>query len=316
MTILLAVAFVLAPLDGESARIRSHLAGVEAELRAAGVASLGPAQRHWRARLLDELHRYWKRGRFPHNTFVDRESPVFVDRDGTRCAVAELIALSGNADLVARVAAASNTAYVAELAGDAELSRWLVEHGLTAAEAARIQPAYDPDPDFAAGNLCGVDENCASNRCIVTDGLYGYCSEPCEDGSCPRGPWNLPLECGYQHGERLCLYPRPGPGRPGWPCEDATDCLGTCLSEQSICTDYCQAAADCPEEWVCEASDDEDGTVCTPPAERGRSCAVASASPAPSLAILALAWLIGRRRRRPARPVLARFRGRRPGRGR
>lgn len=60
--------------------------------------------------------------------------------------MAHLIDSSGRRDIVARVAASRNTAHVAELAGDAALVDWLDEHGLTAAEAAQIQPEYEPGP--------------------------------------------------------------------------------------------------------------------------------------------------------------------------
>lgn len=295
MPILLAVALLFAP-PGERARIRSHLARVEAELRATSDAALSSSQRGWRVRLLDELHRYWERGRFPRNTFVDRRSPVFVDRDGTRCAVAELIAASGHEDLVARVAASRNTAYVAELEGNAELARWLDEHGFTAAEAARIQPTYGPDGGFAAGDLCGADANCSSNLCIVTDGLYGYCSEPCDDGSCPRGPWNVPLECSDRDGDRLCLYPPPGPGHLGWPCEDDDVCQGICLHDQEepTCTVFCSSEDECPEGYSCRVRLDD--TVCVPDG-RDRGCASGGAASGPMAALIALLLMLTGRRR-------------------
>ncbi len=57
--------------------------------------------------------------------------------------MAHLIEVSGHGDLVQRVAAIRNHAFVRELAGDEELGEWLRAHGLTLAEAARIQPTYD-----------------------------------------------------------------------------------------------------------------------------------------------------------------------------
>ena len=205
MFALLALLLVSSPPDPEVARIQSHLRRVESELRASGDGGLGPAERRWRVRLVDELHRYWTRGRFPRNTYVDRRSPVFVDRDGTRCAVAQLIHASGRGDLVERVAATHNTAYVAELAGDAELVRWLDEHGLTAAEAARIQPAYEPGPGMT-GASCVYAGDCASLTCIY-ESRRSYCSEWCEDDdSCPAAPDGTPMMCGDFDAERMCLY--------------------------------------------------------------------------------------------------------------
>jgi len=210
MAVLVALALLFSSRDNETARMQAHLARVEADLRASDAARLTAAQRRWRARLLDELHRYWTRGRFPSNTFLLDRTPIFVDRSGTRCAVAHLIEISGHGDLVAAVAASHNTAYVAELGSDRELAGWLDEHGLTAAEAARIQPSYEP---FPAGTECSIDDDRASGRCINLHPRYGYCTETCgEDGSCPLGPYGTPMECDPYGPGYLCLYPTPAPG--------------------------------------------------------------------------------------------------------
>jgi len=135
------------PAAAETARIRTHLATVERALRARDVTHLAPAQRAARARNLDVLHVYWTAGVFPKNTdFPGERIPYFVDRFGTRCAMAHLIEQSGRGDLVARVAATNNNARIRELKGDPELVAWLDANGLTAAEAARIQPAYGNPP--------------------------------------------------------------------------------------------------------------------------------------------------------------------------
>jgi hypothetical protein len=134
----------------ETARIRAHLATVEVELRRKDVSGLAPAQREARLRNIDVLHQYWVHGVFPVNTdFPGRRVPYFVDRYGTRCAMAYLIEQSGLGDLVARVAAQRNNAYIRDVKDDVELVAWLRDNGLTAAEAARIQPAYrSPIADF------------------------------------------------------------------------------------------------------------------------------------------------------------------------
>jgi len=135
------------PAAAEVARIRTHLATVERELRARDVSTLTPAQRAARRRNLDVLHAYWLGGRFPKNTDLPGERmPYFIDRYGTRCAMAYLIEQSEGRELVARVAATYNNARIRELKGDPELVAWLDENGLTVAEAARIQPEYDYDP--------------------------------------------------------------------------------------------------------------------------------------------------------------------------
>jgi hypothetical protein len=133
--------------EQEDARIEAHLANVELELRARDVAALTVEQRQARARHIEVLREYREAGEFPRNTDIgDRRAPYFVDRAGTLCAMAYLIAKSGRASLVERVATTSNNAYIAELANDAQLLEWLRSAGLTIDEAARIQPKYQPLP--------------------------------------------------------------------------------------------------------------------------------------------------------------------------
>ena len=301
MPILLAAAIaVLTPLDQERGRIQAHLARVEAELRAADLAGLGPAERRWRARLLDELHRYWTRGRFPRNTVAPRLSPVFVDRAGTRCAVAELVHASGHDGLVARVAAVRNTATIAELAGDAELARWLAEHGFTAEEAARIQPSYGPPAPAAVGEPCSSNPECASGICLDFQESLGYCSEPCgADGSCPAGVGGVAMTCDDDEPRPLCRYPSPAPGRLGWPCDQAPGCYGECLRDEPVptCTSFCSNLDECPEGYDCRAREDSSGyTVCVPPT--GGRCAIGGGRGGLLTACVLLLAL--RRRRRAA----------------
>jgi hypothetical protein len=135
------------PADPEVARLRRHFATVERELVTADVSWLTPAQREARARHVARLREYSRRGVFPRNTdYPGRRAPYFVDRVGTRCAMAYLIEESGAADFVTHVAATRNNAYVAQLAVEPALRAWLDHNGLTVAEAVRIQPAYCGEP--------------------------------------------------------------------------------------------------------------------------------------------------------------------------
>lgn len=129
-------------LGRERARLQAHFHEVLLELRRRDVTHLGAPQRAARGRLIEELARYAREGRFPRN-YVSREPlPIFIDPHGTRCAMARLIESTGHAALAARVATHRNFALIRELAGDAALQAWLDEFGLTAAEAGRIQPEY------------------------------------------------------------------------------------------------------------------------------------------------------------------------------
>lgn len=139
-------AIVRAPASAEDEvrRIRAHFDSVLAELAARDVGRLTEAQRTNRAALVDTLRAYRDRGVFPHNyDFAGRATPYFVDRKtGTLCAVAYLLASSGRRDIVDRVARADNNVLVVQLAPDTALRGWLDAHGLSLAEAARIQVPY------------------------------------------------------------------------------------------------------------------------------------------------------------------------------
>lgn len=153
----------------EAARLRRHFAVVERELLDRDRSGLSPAQLGARAELVGLLRRYAADGNFPHNDYLPGQVPFFRDSRGNLCAMAFLIAGSGRGDIVDRIARTRNNAYVPELADEPGLAAWLDRHGLTLAEAARIQPTYGPYPDpahdpstgyvlatFAAGGLSSV----------------------------------------------------------------------------------------------------------------------------------------------------------------
>ena len=68
--------------------------------------------------------------------------PYFIDEDGTRCAMAHLLEVGGQHDLVSKIAQMRNHATVFELADDHDLVVWLAAAGISLNEAARIQPSY------------------------------------------------------------------------------------------------------------------------------------------------------------------------------
>jgi hypothetical protein len=159
----------------EVARLRAHFDSLDTELRARDVRSLSPAQRAARARHVERLRGYRDRGVFPRNDdFPGRRVAYFVDEQGTRCAMAHLIEASGRADLVERVRSTRNHALIPELASDPALVAWLDSAGLTAAEAARIQPAYEYDEyvDYRNGNSVSATYATAS----IVSGALGAAS--------------------------------------------------------------------------------------------------------------------------------------------
>jgi hypothetical protein len=131
----------------ERARIQAHFDSVLGELRAVDLRALDASRREKRSELVAVLEAYRNRGVFPHNYDVpERPTPTFVDpRTGVRCAVANLVDYTGRGDIVTRVAAANNHVYVMELGADTAFTGWLDRHGITLAEAARIQMPYIVD---------------------------------------------------------------------------------------------------------------------------------------------------------------------------
>ena len=112
------------------------------------------AARQARSRRLGALDRYRKARAFPKNrSFPGLMVPIFVDHEGTHCAMGQLIAEAGGADLVGHVRETRNYARIAQMADIPELLDWLERNGLTAAEAAMIQPSYC---DTAAACLCST----------------------------------------------------------------------------------------------------------------------------------------------------------------
>ena len=139
----------------EQSRLRAHFATVERELLARDVSSLTTSQRVRRTSLVHLLRRYSAEGRFPKNEhFPGQRVPYFRDAHGTLCAMAYLIESTGSGELVDNVVRARNNAYLPELVDEPGLTQWLDDHGLTVAEAARIQPTYgfpDTDREVAEG---------------------------------------------------------------------------------------------------------------------------------------------------------------------
>jgi len=129
------------PDTPERQRLRTHLAYVEAHLRARPRPSLTLPQQTRRHILLDSLRAYRRAGRFPRNTEVPGRSPVFVDEQGRLCAVGHLIAVSAGRDFAERI----DTEYHLSDVRDMDLpaiDEWAEAHGFTRRELAMIQPWY------------------------------------------------------------------------------------------------------------------------------------------------------------------------------
>lgn len=152
--------------------VRAHLAHVETTLRQQDTSHLTPAQRAARTRHLDTLRAYWQAGIFPRNTASpSHRIPVFIDDDGRSCAVAHLMMADGHADAAYAIADRENLAYVPDMTSP-ELARWLPTTGLTAQEAAWIQPSYPPECacDRTPNPVCSTKTNVTYvNACTAVE---------------------------------------------------------------------------------------------------------------------------------------------------
>lgn len=126
----------------ERSRVAAHIERAEQAARQVRTGGLDRVTGMVRRLLLDELTRYRTAGRFPQNPDFAEPTPYFVDARGTRCAMAHLLEVGGEAALVAKITAERNNAFVRELADEPRLLAWLAAAGLTASEAAMIQPTY------------------------------------------------------------------------------------------------------------------------------------------------------------------------------
>ncbi len=160
----------------EVTAVKSHFRSVLWFLRQRRPPELDPAQKVARALLLDELEDYAARGIFPLNTHSPGERrPTFIDEVGTRCAVAHLLDMSGEASLALEVRDRMNFAPVSDIVEEPRFVAWLEAAGFTREEIALVQPAYC---DLTAAQcVCDVtgpdfaDQALVSYRTTAT-GLY------------------------------------------------------------------------------------------------------------------------------------------------
>ncbi|HEX8272575.1 MAG TPA: hypothetical protein VF615_07970 [Longimicrobiaceae bacterium] len=121
--------------------MKLHFSLVLTDLRRSSLPIVRAAERD---RTVARLEEYARVGRFPRNAGGIRAVPIFVDKQGTHCAVGHLLACDGHQNLIAEVSRSRNNAYVRELVHLPGVLRALDGLGITPREAARIQPAYTP----------------------------------------------------------------------------------------------------------------------------------------------------------------------------
>ncbi len=152
----------------EHLRLTRHFVDAAATVQASDVSTLDPLRALLRTLLLQELDEYRDAGEFPRNYSHPDNTPVFVDPHGTHCAMGHLIAITGHHELVEHIAATQNFARIKEMTANEELLSWLDAVGLTAQDAAVIQPGYGPFCSSIDRCLCaGINAESRSEPAVA-----------------------------------------------------------------------------------------------------------------------------------------------------
>ena len=130
------------PRDDERVRMTAHLQYVHDWL--ASRPATRPELAGKRKALLDALQRYVAKGTTPKNANLPWRTPVFIDEEGTICAVGYLIESSVGRALPEQIAKLHKYDFIEDIASSMpEVAQWVADSGLTLEEIASIQPAYD-----------------------------------------------------------------------------------------------------------------------------------------------------------------------------
>ena len=126
----------------EKMHIKAHLALTELRLRWRSRKINNESLLRKREKALDILNEYWRNGVFPINSYdKTQRNPVFIDEQGTYCAVGYLMKETGD-KFLARSIDDSNKFLVIENTNDARIDNWIHNNGLDSHEASLIQPGY------------------------------------------------------------------------------------------------------------------------------------------------------------------------------
>jgi hypothetical protein len=96
-----------------------------------------------RAEILAHFDAYIAKNTTPKNVHVPWRTPVFIDDEGTICAVGYLIQQTTNPELPERIAKAHRYDFIEDIAtAMPDVAEWVASSGFTLDEIAHIQPAY------------------------------------------------------------------------------------------------------------------------------------------------------------------------------
>jgi hypothetical protein len=126
----------------EAQRMQTHLKYVRAVLGAGSATRPEFAPR--RAELLSLLDAYIDKGATPKNAHLPWRSPVFIDDEGTICAVGYLIERTRGRAFAELIAREHRYDYLEDIAAKKpEVADWIANSGFALTELASIQPGYN-----------------------------------------------------------------------------------------------------------------------------------------------------------------------------
>lgn len=126
--------------------IQAHLATVLPILEAASTKELSEKQIQSRKQMIQWLTEYREQGNFPQNYFHPGRVPVFIDENGTHCAVGYLMQQSGEEEMAQRISKTHHYDWVKDIK-DENLGTWQDASGLSLEELKLIQGAYESYAD-------------------------------------------------------------------------------------------------------------------------------------------------------------------------
>ncbi|CAN5724153.1 hypothetical protein BH11MYX3_BH11MYX3_16650 [soil metagenome] len=127
--------------DAERVRMTTHLQHVRDWL--ASRPATRPELRAKRAAILAAFDVYIAKGTTPKNSNLPWRTPVFIDEEGTICAVGYLIESSAGRALPEAIAKRHRYDFIEAIAADRpEVATWVAESGFTLEEIGSIPPAY------------------------------------------------------------------------------------------------------------------------------------------------------------------------------
>lgn len=127
----------------EVIRIKTHLEYVISVLIKEDIKRLNVIQKENRKHLINLLAEYIDSEQFPKNNHFKERRPVFIDEDDNFCAVGYLIAQTEGEAVAREINKVHKFDAIKEITSEV-LEKWLIKNGLSAHEAAMIQPWYGP----------------------------------------------------------------------------------------------------------------------------------------------------------------------------